>query len=133
MLSQSIEDRPQDLEGSSLEHGIVRVEQGYDAAEVAREYGLLRKVIFTVLKPDLLTSSTEEVMRIYGLIDSILDRVLCTSLESYVEERLQEVEQVCGQPLLTNQELMRFVETQKEDFSHLAHELKTPLNSIMSF
>ena len=63
LLSQSIEDRPQDLEGSSLEHGIVRVEQGYDAAEVAREYGLLRKVIFTVLKPDLLTSSTEEVMR----------------------------------------------------------------------
>ena len=78
LLSQSIEDRPQDLEDSSLEHGIVRAEQGYNTAEVAQEYGLLR-VIFTVLKPDLRTVSTEEVMRIYGLSDLILDRVLCTS------------------------------------------------------
>lgn len=133
LLSQSIEDRPQDLVDSSLEHGIVRAEQGYNAAEVAREYGLLRKVIFTVLKPDLLTSSTEEVMQIYGLIDSILDRVLCLSLESYVEARLQEVKQVRSQLLLTNQELMRLVGSQKENLSHLAHELKTPLHSIMGF
>src|SRR4028118_61153 len=30
---------------ASLDHGLIRAEQGYDAAEVAREYHLLRAVI----------------------------------------------------------------------------------------
>lgn len=133
LLSQALADRPQKLENESWEHGFVRAEQGYDVAEVMKEYGLLRKVIFSVLKPDLLSGSGDEILETAQLIDSIIDRVISLSLESYVETRLKELEQLRGQLLLTNQELTRLVATQREDISHLAHELKNPLNSIVGF
>ena len=47
--------------------------------------------------------------------------------------RLEAFEQVRGQLILTNQELTRLVATQKEEVSHMAHELKNPLNAIMGF
>lgn len=133
LLSESLTNRPQKLENKGWEHGIVRAEQGYDVTEIMREYGLLRKIIFAVLKSDLLSGSGEEILQTVELIDSVIDRVICLSLESYVKTRLEELEQVRGQLMLTNQELTRLVETQREDISHLAHELKTPLNSIMGF
>ncbi|MEO0924266.1 MAG: sensor histidine kinase [Cyanobacteria bacterium J06643_13] len=133
LLSQTLDDRHEKLEDKGLTHGIVRAEQGYDLTEVVQEYGLLREVIFDVLKPDLLTVSGEEMLQTIKVIDSVIDRVISLSLESYLEARLQELEELQGQLLLTNQELTRLVATQKEDLSHLAHELKTPLNSIMGF
>ena len=133
LLSDAISDRSQDIEDSSWEHGLVRAEQGYDVAEIVKEYGLLRNIIFAALKPDLLTGSGEEILQNIELIDSVIDRVVSLSLESYVKVRLQELEEVRSQLLLTNQELTRLVETQREDISSLAHELKSPLNSIMGF
>ena len=133
LLSQTSSDRPQKLEDKGLTHGIVRAEQGYDLTEIVQEYGLLRKVIFAVLKPDLLAVSGEKMLQTTEAINSTIDRVISLSLESYLEARLHELEELQGQLLLTNQELTRLVETQKEDLSHLAHELKTPLNSIMGF
>ena len=133
LLSQTLSDRPQKLEDKGLTHGIVRAEQGYDLTEVVQEYGLLRKVIFAVLKPDLLAVSGEKMLQTTEAINSTIDRVISLSLESYLEARLHELEELQGQLLLTNQELTRLVATQKEDLSHLAHELKTPLNSIMGF
>ncbi|GAB4549473.1 MAG: sensor histidine kinase [Pleurocapsa sp.] len=133
LLSDCVEDRPQELEENSLEHGIVRAEQGYDVAEVVREYSLLRKVIFTVLEPDLVRNSGKQTLRYTTLIDSVIDRVVSLSLESFVDRRLKELKQLQAKLLLTNQELTRLVTAQKEDLSHLAHELKSPLNSIMGF
>ncbi len=133
LLSESITSRSQKLKDCSWEHGLVRAEQGYDMDEIVREYSLLRKIIFTALKPDLLANSSAEILETVELLDSVIDRVITLSLESYVETRLQELEQVRSQLLLTNQELTRLVATQKEDVSHLAHELKSPLNAIMGF
>ena len=133
LLSESLEDRTQQAENEGLEHGMVRAEQGYDAAEIVREYRLLRQVIFSVLEPDLLSGSTAEALYAVKAIDSVLDQVISFSIESYVEARLQELEQVRGELKLTNQELSRLVKTQKDNLSHLAHELKNPLNSIMGF
>ena len=133
LLSQSIAERPQKLENNSWEHGIVRAEQGYDVSEIVREYSLLRKIIFSVLKPDLLTNSGSEILQQVELINSVIDRIVDLSLESYLKTRLKELEQIRGQLLLTNQELTRLVATQKEDLSHMAHELKTPINAIMGF
>jgi signal transduction histidine kinase len=133
LLSESLENRTQKLEHNSLEHGFVRAEQGYDAAEIVQEYRLLRKVIFSILKPDLLSGSPEELLQTIETMDSVIDYVISISLQGYVETRLQEIEQVQGQLMLTNQELTRLVATQKENISHLAHELKNPLNSIMGF
>ena len=132
-LSQSVDNLSQKLNEDSLNHGIVRAEQGYDVAEIVREYGLLREVIFTVLEPDLLTYSGKQILQTTKLINSVLDRVVSMSLESFVEARLKELEQLQSQLLLTNQELTRLVTAQKEDLSYLAHELKSPLNSIMGF
>lgn len=134
LLTESLDDDDlPKLDGNSLKHGIVRAEQGYDIAEIVKEYGLLREVIFTVLEPDLLANSGKQILQTIRLIDSIIDRVVSLSLESFVKVRLQELEQLQGQLLLTNQELTRLVAAQKENLSHLAHELKTPLNSIMGF
>lgn len=133
LLSQSLEDRPKKLENKGLEHGIVRAKQGYDIAEVVREYGLLREILFAVLEPDLLANSGKQIFESVKLIDSVIDRVISLSLESFVTARLKELEQLQAQLLLTNQELTRLVAVQKEDLSHLAHELKSPLNSIMGF
>jgi len=133
LTSSTTDDNPQKLKNNGLEHGFVRAEQGYDAAEIMKEYSLLREVILTVLEPDLIDTSSKEVLHKVKLIDSLIDRVISLSLDSFVIARLQEIEQLQGQLILTNQELTRLVAAQKEDLSHLAHELKSPLNSIMGF
>ena len=133
MLSQSMEDRTRKLQERSWAHGIVRAEQNYDIAEIVREYSILRKILFTLLKPDLQNYSGAEILQTIELIDSAVDRVITLSIETYVQTRLKELEQVRGQLLLTNQELTRLVATQKEDISHMAHELKSPLNAMMGF
>ena len=133
MLSPSFNNKEQKLEDNSWEHGVVRAEQGYDVAEIVREYSLLRQTIFTVLKSDLLANSGAEILQAIESIDSVIDRAISLSLESYLQMRLQEFEQVRSQLILTNQELTRLVATQKEEVSHMAHELKNPLNAIMGF
>lgn len=133
LLSESLSDHSQKLKKNSLEHGVVRAEQGYDITEILLEYSLLRTIIFTVLKSDLRSRSADEILQTVELINSVIDQVVSWSLEKYVEARLQELEELQGQLILTNQELTRLVAMQKEDISHLAHELKNPLNSIMGF
>ncbi len=133
LLSDSITDKSQQLQNAGLEHGFIRAEQGYDVAEIMGEYSLLRKILFATLKSDLLTGSKDEMFQTIELIDSVIDRVVSLSLNSYVEVRLEEFKQLRAQLVLTNQELTRLVESQKEDLAHLAHELKSPLNSIMGF
>ncbi|MDJ0557308.1 MAG: histidine kinase dimerization/phospho-acceptor domain-containing protein [Microcoleaceae cyanobacterium MO_207.B10] len=46
---------------------------------------------------------------------------------------MQELEQVQSQVLLPNQELTRLAQTQKDNLSHLSHELKNPINAMMGF
>ncbi len=133
LLSESLTNRQDKLEDNGLEHGIVRAEQGYDVAEIVREYALLRQVIFNILEPDLLIGSGAEILRKARLIDAVIDRVVALSLESFVEMRLNELKQLQNQLIFTNQELTRLAAAQKEDLSHLAHEMKNPLNSIMGF
>ncbi|HEY9297143.1 MAG TPA: HAMP domain-containing sensor histidine kinase, partial [Phormidium sp.] len=53
--------------------------------------------------------------------------------KSYVDERLQELQQLHNQAELTNQELSRLVKSHQDNLSQLAHELKNPLNSIIGY
>lgn len=133
LLTQSISDQPHKLEQKSLVHGLVRAEQGYDAAEVIREYQILREVIFSQLTSELLSSSALELLSTVRVIDASLDTVVSISIDRYVEGRLHEYIQIQDQLLLTNQEMTRLVKTQKDNLSHLSHELKNPLNAIMGF
>ncbi|ASC69799.1 uncharacterized protein XM38_007280 [Halomicronema hongdechloris C2206] len=119
------------LERRSLYHGSMRAQQGYDTAEIVREYRLLRQTVLLALDPDLLTGSPAEILSAIRTIDDVLDEIISASLESYIESRLTELRQIQGQLTLTNQELIRLVKAQKESLSFMAHELKNPLNSII--
>lgn len=118
---------------ASLDHGFLRAEQGYDAAEVAREYHLLRQVIFSELEVELLAGTTADVFRAFRLIDAVIDEAIAQCFNSYVAQRLRELHQIQIQLKLTNEELNRLVSVNQENVYHLAHELKTPLNSIIGY
>ncbi|MBD0308832.1 MAG: HAMP domain-containing histidine kinase [Microcoleus sp. T1-bin1] len=118
---------------ASLDHGFLRAEQGYDAAEVAREYHLLRQVIFSQLEAELVAGTTADLFRAFRLIDAVIDEAIAQCFKSYVAQRLQELQQIQTQLKLTNQELNRLVSVNQENVYHLAHELKTPLNSIIGY
>lgn len=130
------EDEPNDLQTvveASLEHGTLRAEQGFEPAEIAREYRLLRFVIFAVLEEDLVKASSVEILRAVRLIDTIIDEAIARCFNSYTQGRLNELEQLKMQLQLTNQELTRLVRASQENISQLAHELKTPLTSIIGY
>ena len=133
LLSQSEETDLRTLIEESLDHGTVRAKQGYDAEEIAREYRLLRRVIFDALEPELLKGSAAEVNRAYRLIDSALDELIADCFKTYTQERFQELQELQNQLQLTNQELTRLFRASQDNLSHLAHELKTPLTSIIGY
>ncbi len=133
LLTAAFADEEQEVKEDALEHGAVRAEQGFHLSEVIREYRVLRNVVILALEPELVTGSVKEALSAVRHIDSVLDRVVLISVESYMSRRLSVLEKMHAQLLLTNQELTRLVQTQKDSLSHLAHELKNPLNSIISF
>jgi signal transduction histidine kinase len=118
---------------ASLNHGILRAEQGYDAWEIAREYHLLRQVIFSTLEERLLEATAAEVMRVMRSIDTVMDEAIARCFKSYTEQRLEELKHLQNQLSLHNQELTRFVRTSQDNLSFLAHELKSPLTSIIGY
>ncbi len=133
MLTAAFSNEAAELEEGALEHGTVRADQGFDVAEVAREYRILRRIVVDALEPDLQTGTVAEVIKAMRQINDVLDSVVTLSMDCYVERRMASLDQMHGQLLLTNQELTRLVAIQKDNVSHLAHELKNPLNSIISF
>ena len=133
VLSQSQDSDTKALIETSLEHGAVRAGQGYEAAEMAREYRILRSVIFSNLEENLLCGSPGEVIRAFRLIDSVIDEALARGFKSYTDERLGELSLLQRQLALNNQELTRLVRSGQDNMSHLAHELKNPLTSIIGY
>lgn len=133
VLSESKTSEIQPIVKASLHHGVLRAEQGFEPIEIAREYSLLRQVIFSILEPDLLQGSPPELIRAVRLIDAVVDEATSQCFNSYVDERLEGLEQLHSQLKLTNQELTRLVRANQDNFSHLAHELKTPLTSIIGY
>jgi len=133
VLSHTQESEIQPIVKASLYHGMLRAEQGFDPAEVAREYRLLRQVIFSVLEANLLTGTPAEAIRAVRLIDAVIDEAIAQCFKSYVDERLRELQQLQNQLTRTNQELTRLLRANQDNLSVLAHELKTPLNSIIGY
>ena len=133
LLTTAFADEETELDEEATEHGAVRAEQGFDIAELVREYRTLNRILITTLEPDLMTGTVSEAIKALRKINEVIDRVVLISVESYVSHRLGLLEKMHGQLLLTNQELTRLVQIQKDNVSHLAHELKNPLNSIIGF
>lgn len=132
-LNESEEDDFEIVAQASLEHGVNRFEHGYDAAEIAREYRLLRQVIFHILKDELLELSNTESYRAFRIIDAVIDQASAYCFHQFVEERTRKLENLQQQITNNNDELTRLLSLSQESFSQLAHELKTPLNSIMAY
>ncbi len=133
ILSRSEVSDIQAVIRESLVHGSQRAEQGFDASEIAREYHLLRATVFSHLRSDLIQTTPEEVFRAISLIDQVIDEAIAQCFKSYMQERLQELENLQSQLMLNNQELSRLIRASQENMSHLAHELKTPLSSIINY
>jgi len=134
LLSRSPEDVDYSaIADASLEHGAYRARQGFDAAQIAREYSLLRREIFSALETEMLRAGNRDVIRAFRLIDAVLDQAVSQSYRSYVEERLRELQQLQSQLQLTNQELVRLNQSTQNTFAYLSQELKTPLNLIVGY
>ena len=133
VLEQAQENDVETIIKASLQHGALRAGQGFDPTEIAREYHLLRSQIITVLRVELLQQTTEEVLRAISLINAVVDGAIAQCFKSYVSERLQELDKLQTQLSLTSQELNRLAFSSQENLSTLAHELKTPLTSIIGY
>ncbi len=133
VLDRAQEELFERISAASLEHGSLRARQGYDAAEIMKEYSLLRRIIFSVLEPDYLKSSPQEIVANVRQIDTVLDEAISQCFKSYVAARLHELEQLRSQLTLTNQELTRLFEASKDNLSWLAHELKTPITAVIGY
>ncbi|MEB3358451.1 MAG: RsbRD N-terminal domain-containing protein [Synechococcales bacterium] len=75
------------IDEASLEHGVIRAEQGFEPAEIAREYRLLRSVIFSELETDLVQASPQDVLRAARLIDTVVDEAIARCFDSYTHIR----------------------------------------------
>jgi len=133
VLARHREGKFQAIVEASLNHGILRAEQGFEAAEIAREYHLFRQVIFSSLEDYFLISSPSEIIQAIRLINSVVDEAIARCFDSYTQQRIEELENLQHQLTLHNQELTRFVRTSQENISFLAHELKSPLTSIIGY
>lgn len=126
------EDRQTTIE-ASFEHGVHRAREGFDAAEITREYAILRRVIFAEMESELLQCPPEEITRALYLINGAIDEAVSKCFKSYVEARLEEINRIQTQLSLTNQELTRLVRSSQDSLAYMAHELKTPLTAIIGF
>ncbi len=133
VISQYQDSEIQPIIEASWHHGVLRAAQGFDPTEIAREYRLLRQVIFATLETELLQAKSIEVFRVFRLVDATVDEAIAQCFKSYVDERLGELEQLQSQLQLNNQELTRLVRANQDNLSHLAHELKNPLTSIIGY
>ncbi|MGC1308636.1 MAG: sensor histidine kinase [Phormidesmis sp.] len=133
LLSRPATEETRLLLQQGIDHGEVRAQQGYDAEEIVREYAILREVIFDALAPELLSSEPAVLLRTIRLIDGTFDKAIAFCLKHYTEERLQAVNLLYDEMLANNQELDRMVRSEQTNMAHLAHELKSPLSSIMGY
>ncbi|MBW4691048.1 MAG: sensor histidine kinase [Lyngbya sp. HA4199-MV5] len=133
VLSRSQEDDLQLLVDASLQHGTLRAQQGFDPVEIAREYRLLRRAIFEALEVDLTRESPVEVYRTFRLIDMVIDEAIAQCFKSYVEERMQELDQLQHQLAMTGKEMDRLVRANQDSLSSLTDELNVRLNTIVGF
>lgn len=133
MLADSELENFDIIDEASLEHGFIRAEQGFEPAEIAREYRLLRSVIFEELESDLVQASPQDVLWATRLINSVVDEAIARCFDSYTQSRMAELDKLRAQMQLTNQELTRLVRASHDNMSKLTHELKTPLTSIIGY
>ena len=96
-------------EDGPLAHGLQRVEQGYDIAEVVAEYSILRACIH-----DLADAHGIPLQgRPFYILNRVVDEAIALAVQTFATQRALEVQR-------RREEYLAFV----------AHDLRTPLNAI---
>ena len=130
-----------------LERAAIRVELGFDIDEMLRELSILRALSMDALMAEFEGKSLAEQPYLKGenaaeiaapcqwkvaisQIDGVLNAIVADSAKRHAVYQLEQVEPRHRELLSSNQELLRLVQMQKDNASHLAHELKNPLHAI---
>jgi two-component system, OmpR family, phosphate regulon sensor histidine kinase PhoR len=96
-------------EGSATAHGIQRVRDAFDIAEVVAEYNILRGCVHDLADSNGLVLQGKA----FHIINRVFDHAIGVALQTYATQRAQET-------LQRREEYLAFV----------AHDLRTPLNAI---
>jgi len=97
------------IDGSPPEHGLQRLQDGFDIVEVVAEYNILRGCIH-----DLATSNGFSLQgEAFHILNRVLDHAIGLAVESYATAQAHEVQR-------RREEYLAFV----------AHDLRTPLNAM---
>ena len=121
-----------DLGSRGNKHGYVRSVQKFNPEELVREFFLLKQVAIGELKPQL-TANPETTLEKISKIDSIVNRIMENSFQSYVDVQKRQLEDLHQQVFLTQQELTCLIAGHQENLSYLVHEIKNPLTSIIGY
>ncbi len=126
-------DKTTSLLKESLGHVKLRARQGYDAEEIVWEYAILREIILQVLSEEIGQAEPLEIFALVKSVNSAVDKVVAFSMKRYASERLSELNVLYDELITSNQELDRIVRNEQSNLAHLAHELKSPLSSIIGY
>ncbi|MEL6491776.1 MAG: hypothetical protein AAFQ95_17600, partial [Cyanobacteria bacterium J06621_3] len=111
----------------------IPVKLGFDIAEMLREFTILRTLLLIAVKCDFGAEDATSSILVVKKIDQVLNSIATQAVQDNTDYQLERVEPMHRELLASNQELIRLVQTQKDNASHLAHELKNPIHAIISF
>jgi signal transduction histidine kinase len=110
LKGRSDETIPEALAGASPpDHGVQRLEDGFDIEEVVAEYNILRGCVHNLANANGLTLQGKP----FHILNRVLDGAIGMAVQSYATQQALEVQK-------RREEYLAFV----------AHDLRTPLNAI---
>ena len=96
-------------EGSPSEHGMQRLEDGFDLPEVVAEYSILRRCIHDLAEAHDFPLEGEPLR----IINHVIDSAIAVAVQTYATQQALQVQR-----------------RREEYLSFVAHDLRTPLNAI---
>ena len=111
----------------------IPVRLGFDVAEMLREFGIFRTLVLSAIEANFEADDITNAILALHRIDHVLNGITTQATQDFADYQLQRVEPMHRELLASNQELIRLVQAQKDNASHLAHELKNPIHAIISF
>jgi two-component system phosphate regulon sensor histidine kinase PhoR len=109
-LAEDQEISAQITEGSSSDHGLQRLEEGFEVNEVADEYNILRNCIHELAEKN----NVILVGAVVQFLNSTLDAAIASAIKAYVVQQAIDTQR-----------------RREEHLAFIAHDLRTPLNAIV--
>jgi signal transduction histidine kinase len=97
------------LDDTAPQHGLQRLQDGFDIAEVVAEYNILRGCVYDLAEDNGIVIRGEA----FHILNRVLDEAIGMAVQTYATQRALEVKQ-----------------RRDEHLAFVAHDLRTPLNAI---